>query len=289
MALRSNDLTIFEIAAGTGMLSCAVELACAAVGERARTIGYCERDACAAACLVARMEAKTLYPAPVWDNAWTLDCEPWRGQVDCLCAGYPCQPFSAAGKRLGHRDPRNLWPAVRRAIARIEPDIVFLENVAGHVTKGAGKVFRDLQRLGYRATAGLFSSDEVGANHQRKRVFVLAVADAEGDNDDCRTNMGDANGDGQHPRAGEARPKRRKATRARCDGLPRYAPARNDLDAWTAVAEMDPARMPAVESALCRVANGLASRTDQLRLAGNGVDPLATAYAFLSLWTCLRG
>jgi site-specific DNA-cytosine methylase len=175
VALRSKDFTIFDVAAGTGMFSAAVELACAAVGVRARTIGFCERDACAAACLVARMEGKTLHPAPIWDDVGTLDCEPWRGLVDCLCAGYPCQPFSTAGKRLGHRDPRHLWPKVRRAIARIEPRVVFLENVAGHVGKGAGKVLRDFQRIGYRVTAGLFSSRECGAPHARKRLFILAT------------------------------------------------------------------------------------------------------------------
>ena len=93
-----------------------------------RTLGYVERDSFAAAILVARMENAALDQAVVWDDVGTFDGRPWRGAVDFLSAGYPCQPFSVAGKRLGADDPRHLWPHVARIIGEVEPPFVFLER-----------------------------------------------------------------------------------------------------------------------------------------------------------------
>ena len=75
-----------------------------------RTVGYVERDAFAAAVLVARMEDQTLDRAPVWDDLAGFDGRPWRGAVDLVSAGYPYHPFSVAGKCKGADDPRQLWP-----------------------------------------------------------------------------------------------------------------------------------------------------------------------------------
>lgn len=104
---------------------------------------------------------------------------PWRRAVQCVVAGYPCQPFSFAGRRLGVHDPRHLWPSVARIIAEIEPGVVFLENVAGHISLGFPDVRRELEAMGYRVTAGLFTAEEVGAPHERARLFILAVADGD--------------------------------------------------------------------------------------------------------------
>jgi DNA (cytosine-5)-methyltransferase 1 len=76
--------------------------------DKLRTVCYVEREASAAASLVARMEDKALDNAPVWDDIKTFDGKPWRGSVDIITAGYPCQPFSTAGKLLGEKDPRHL-------------------------------------------------------------------------------------------------------------------------------------------------------------------------------------
>jgi len=363
VALLPDTLTIFDFAAGTGMFSTAIEIALETIGRRAVTVGYCERESGAAATIVARMEAKAIRPAPIWDDARTFDASVWRGCVDIFVAGYPCQPFSSAGKGLGHRDPRHLWPACRRAIARINPGIVFLENVDAHVRRGGGKVTRDLERLGYETTCGLFSSEEVGASHKRERLFILgvahstskrqretggccaesqggigwerpAVADAgrheqgrgniaeqgpqerntagrggedlaqppqrgfgelrqspEGDGlvDGCDKGMADTECKrfkGRKPAGGKKTGVRRRPAIGNVS-LPHYAPMRHDYGAWAAVAELDPARMPAIESELCGMADGLASRADRLRLVGNGVDPLVAAYAFLSLLACI--
>ncbi|NEX47148.1 DNA cytosine methyltransferase [Pseudotabrizicola algicola] len=140
-----------------------------------RTVGHVERETYAAATLVARMEDAALDHAPVWDDVATFNGRPWRGAVDIVTAGYPCQPFSVAGKRRGTDDPRHLWPHVARIISEVEPPFVFLENVAHHLRLGFPEVASGLVGMGYRLAAGLFTAAEVGAPHKRERLFILAI------------------------------------------------------------------------------------------------------------------
>jgi len=126
------------------------------------------------------MEAGLLDAAPIWTDLKTFPWEEFRDRVDILSGGYPCQPFSAAGKRLGKDDPRHLWPFIADGIALMRPSICFFENVEGHISMGLSDVMQDLGRLGYRSTWGIFSASEVGAPHQRKRVFILAYRINEG-------------------------------------------------------------------------------------------------------------
>jgi len=137
------------------------------------TVAYVEIEAFAVANLVDKMEEGRLGAAPIWTDIKTFDATPFRGVVDILTGGYPCQPFSAAGKRAGADDPRHLWPYIVRIIQDCEPRAVFLENVEGHLSLGVGEVLADLESLGYGVEAGIFSAAEVGAPHQRKRVFIL--------------------------------------------------------------------------------------------------------------------
>jgi len=127
--------------------------------------------------LVAAQRAGCFAPVPIWDDLRTFDARLFRGAFDIVLAGYPCQPFSAAGKRGGADDPRHLWPEVARVIGECRPQWVFLENVSGHVSLGLETVLRELRGLGYTPAAGLFSAAEVGAPHQRLRIFILAHTD----------------------------------------------------------------------------------------------------------------
>ncbi|UXU74147.1 MULTISPECIES: DNA cytosine methyltransferase [unclassified Paracoccus (in: a-proteobacteria)] len=140
-----------------------------------RTVGHVERETYAAATLVARMEDASLDQAVVWDDVASFDGRPWRGAVDIVTAGYPCQPFSVAGKRRGADDPRHLWPHVARIIGEVEPPFVFLENVAHHLRLGFPEVAAGLVGMGYRLAADLFTAAEVGAPHKRERLFILAI------------------------------------------------------------------------------------------------------------------
>jgi len=108
-----------------------------------------------------------------------LMCEPsmaqaWRGKIDCVTAGYPCQPFSIAGRKRADQDPRHLWPHVGRIVGECQPTWCFFENVANHLSLGFEQVCHDLGNMGYAVAAGLFSAEEVGAPHRRERLFILA-------------------------------------------------------------------------------------------------------------------
>jgi DNA (cytosine-5)-methyltransferase 1 len=151
-----------------------IELGLERVFGRIRTLAYVEIEAFAIANLVDKMEAGQMVPAAIWTDVKTLNAGVFRGKVDILTGGYPCQPFSAAGKRLGADDPRHLWPHIERIIDDCEPDWCFFENVEGHISLGLCEVLASLENRGYKAAWGIFSAAEVGAPHQRKRVFILA-------------------------------------------------------------------------------------------------------------------
>lgn len=93
---------------------------------------------------------------------------------DIICGGYPCQPFSLAGDRMGEDDPRHLWPAVREAISLLRPRYALLENVRGHLTLGGTTVLADLASIGYDAEWRIISAASVGAPHRRDRLFIVA-------------------------------------------------------------------------------------------------------------------
>lgn len=95
-------------------------------------------------------------------------------EADIITAGYPCQPFSLAGKREGVFDDRHLWPTIRQVISNVRPTRVVLENVSGHLTSGGTAVIRDLARMGYSVKWGTIRASEAGAPHQRKRLFIVA-------------------------------------------------------------------------------------------------------------------
>jgi len=176
-ASGSADACLFglSLCSGAGGLDLGLAIAI----PRYRAVGHVERETYAAATLVARMEDAALDRAPVWDDVGTFNGRPWRGAVDIVTAGYPCQPFSVAGKRLGTEDPRHLWPHVARIIDEVEPPFVFLENVAHHLRLGFPEVASGLVGMGYRLAAGLFTAAEVGAPHKRERLFILAIREGD--------------------------------------------------------------------------------------------------------------
>ena len=145
-----------------------------------RTVALCEIEAFAIANLVSKMEAGLMDPAPIWPDLKTFPWAAFRDRVDILTGGYPCQPFSAAGQRRGKDDPRHLWPYIADGIRLLRPRCCFFENVEGHISLGLSDVIEDLAGMGYRTTWGIFSASEVGAPHQRKRVFIMAYSSARG-------------------------------------------------------------------------------------------------------------
>lgn len=148
-----------------------------------RTVCHVEKDPYAAAVLATRIEAGDLFCAPVYSDIRGFDGSPWRGVVDLISAGYPCQPYSWAshrGVRSTEDDPKTLWPEVLRIICEVGPRAVFLENVPAHLQLGFSGVLGGLARAGFACEWGVFSASEVGAVHRRPRLFVLAYANSEG-------------------------------------------------------------------------------------------------------------
>lgn len=141
-----------------------------------RTVAYVEREAFAAGQLVALMEAGIVHPAPVWSDLCTFDAGRWAGRVDCITAGFPCQPHSVAGKREGTEDARWIWPAIVNIIRDSGAWLVVLENVRGLLSSGGmAPVLADLADLGFDCEYSILSAAEVGASHKRERVFIVGV------------------------------------------------------------------------------------------------------------------
>lgn len=142
-----------------------------------KNICYVEREAFAVANLVTKMQEGVLDEAPVWSDLKTFDGAAWRGQVDLVTAGIPCQPFSKCGTQQKTKDERWLWPALWRVVCQVQPRYLFLENIAEFMGGGLGSVISDLAEMGWSAEWGMFSAAEVGAPHQRRRFFLLAHPD----------------------------------------------------------------------------------------------------------------
>lgn len=164
---------VLSLCSGNGIGDIALRLAI----PGARTRVYVEREAHAIAALARSMESGALAPGGrIWTDLRTFDPRPFAGCLDCIVATYPCQPFSDAGLRLGENDPRHLWPVIREIVRITNPALVFIENVRGHLRRGFRSVCHDLQRLGYRIKAGLWSAEEMGSPQGRVRLFALAYA-----------------------------------------------------------------------------------------------------------------
>lgn len=316
--------TMLSLCTGAGGLELGLKLAI----PGCRTVCYVEGEAYAASILAARMEDKILDAAPVWSDLRIFDSKPWRGCVDIIAAGYPCQPFSIAGRKQAENDPRHLWPYIRDIVADLRPRIAFFENVSHHLRLGFEQVHDDLRGLGYGVKAGLFTAEEVGATHKRERLFILAHAAGAGAwLDQSWLPEGAVGNSEAMADAARQRDKRTAGhiseTHERPDGssfripysagdkladpvksgleglswheetgdranvtggisLSAWPPGPRNAEAWGSV----PA---ALKPAVHRMADGMADRVDRIRLCGNGVVPLAAAYAFRTLTSFVEG
>lgn len=173
MDINDESIKIISLCTGIGGLERGIKR----TGWPIRTVCYVEIEAFICANLVAGMEAGLLDEAPIWTNLKTFDGKPFRNKIHGIIGGYPCQPFSNAGLRKGLDDPRHLYPFISGIIEATRPIFCFFENVEGHLAMGYDTVYKDLRRMGYKVEAGIYSAEEVGAPHQRNRLFILAVLD----------------------------------------------------------------------------------------------------------------
>lgn len=259
----ASPLRHLDVCAGVGGFSLGLRLA---LGDDVRTVGYVERSGFAVAVLLARMEDETLERAPVWCAPLDeLDGRELRGQVDILTAGYPCQPYSAAGQQRGDADPRAIWPQIARLIAQAAPPLVLLENVSRRALRGP---WRDLLRMGYTLPHPVVvSAAELGAGHHRRRWLVLAYRDVE---DDARAPVGPNGPNGPQP--GAAARDRDHEGQPQPDGCVGAQRGRYLDAAWWAA-----------EPSVARVVSRVPHRVDRERVLGNAVVPAVVARAWLEL------
>jgi DNA (cytosine-5)-methyltransferase 1 len=169
-------LNAISVCSGIGGLDLAVERVFGA-----RVVALLEREAYAQAVLLDRMEAKALVPAPIFFDVTRFDGRPFRGLVDLVFGGIPCQPHSVAGKQRRGDDDRDLIDEFLRIVGEVGPKVVFVENVRGFVARdGIGRLLGGLADLGFDAEWEVVQASEVGAPHRRARVFVLAYQQHEG-------------------------------------------------------------------------------------------------------------
>ena len=159
--------------------------------------------------------------------------------VDLVCGGYPCQPFSVAGKRRGADDDRHLWPYVLGIVQRLRPAWCLFENVAGHVTMGLDVVLSDLEEAGYACRPLVVPAVAIGAPHRRDRLWILAHTS----------------------RTGFAEP--------RIHPSPQYSEVQGEREGIEPFAIHG---WPA-ESGLVRVVHGVPHRVDRVKALGNAVVP----------------
>jgi DNA (cytosine-5)-methyltransferase 1 len=125
--------------------------------------------------LLQRQRDGILPKFPIWDDIRTFDGTPWRGKVDVVCGGFPCQDISAAGKGAGITGERSgLWAEAARICRQIRPSYIFLENSPMLTIRGLGRVLGDLASMGYDARWGVLGADAVGLPHRRARIWVVA-------------------------------------------------------------------------------------------------------------------
>jgi len=128
-----------------------------------------------ASVLCARQNDGLLSPFPIWDDVQTFDGKPWRGIVDVVSGGFPCQDISAAGKGAGIDGERSgMWGQMARIIYEVRPKFVFVENSPMLTSRGLGRVLGDLASMGFDAKWGVLGAADVGANHQRDRIWIVA-------------------------------------------------------------------------------------------------------------------
>lgn len=244
------------------------------------TAAFCEYDE-----FPRKVLAKHWPGVPIYPDVCELTAERLNADgisIDVICGGYPCQPFSNAGKRRGAEDDRHLWPEMCRLIASLRPAWVIGENVAGHISMGLDDVLSDLDGLGYAAQAFIIPACAVNAPHRRDRVWVVAYAS------DMQRNGGDDNageflGRKQVSEFGNSGGPENMAN-SQCDRLQRKpktqhgkeAPSRECARGETSGATSFDGSNGSwwdIEPSVGRVAHGISDRVDRLKALGNAVVP----------------
>lgn len=296
--MRANHLSL---CAGIG----GIDLGLRRVVRGLRTVAMVEREGFCVSHLASKMEAGELDPCPIYPDLLRFPWDKYRGLVDIVSGGFPCQPFSHAGSRKATEDSRHLWPHIKAGVSVLRPSFCFFENVDGIASaKSPGyhsvlhHVLSDLEEMGFRATAGQFSAEEVGAPHLRKRWFILA-----------HSRCNDASSRGKCEAASEGSGERHGQSGSGCDAGPGHSEASREVrglaysdseglegrkqsftecsNQWP-VGPSCPQRSNepprTTQPGLGGHVDGVSNRVDRLRALGNAVVPQVAATAFSTLY-----
>ena len=167
---QMNELALFA-GAGGGLLGGSQ------LGWRTRCA--VEIDPYARKCLLARQRDGCLERFPIWDDVRTFNGSHWRGSIDIVSGGFPCQDISSAGRGGGIAGEKSgLWKQMARIIGEVRPRFVFVENSPLLVVRGLGTVIGDLSSMGYDSRWGIVGAHHAGANHVRDRIWILAYSNS---------------------------------------------------------------------------------------------------------------
>jgi len=265
------------------------------------TVGSVEIEDYPRQVLLQRQRDGILPKFPIWDDIRTFDGKPWRGIVDVVSGGFPCQDISTAGKGAGIEGERSgLWSEMARVIREVRPRFAFMENSPALTSRGLHRVLGDLAEMGFNARWGVLGADDCGAPHRRKRIWVLAHSNMSGNcPSECETDAlwkkkthkgregqpfieSDGSGNAQRKRevSDATMPDVQKSESARAVVCKKWgewklrgadSSDKSFLDWWEAEPRLD------------RVADGMANQVDRLKSIGNGQVPAVAATAFTIL------
>jgi DNA (cytosine-5)-methyltransferase 1 len=198
---------------------------------------------------------------------------------DIICGGYPCQPFSTAGKRKGTDDPRHLWPWVRDAISALRPNYAILENVRGHLSLGGLQVIGELTEIGYDAEWRVVSAGGLGAPHRRERIIIVAYTNIKG----FQRRVWVQESKTKFSRSDIFSPNQRRSSNAQMadpnnDRFGQSITAKEKKQNWGAETASSKCNWWESEPNVGRVAHGIPSRVDRLKGLGNAVVPQVAEY-----------
>lgn len=282
-----------------------------------RTVCAVERDAYAAQILAQRQNDGCLEPFPIWSDVCSFDGRPWRGIVDVVSGGFPCQDISAAGRGAGIKGARSgLWKHMARIIRDVAPRFVLVENSPVLTIRGLGTVLGDLAEIGYDAQWRCVSAAECGAPHLRDRIWIVAYT--RGERSGCRSKKTERKARSQINGHREKSQVMANSNIQHDDNAGYGASEISQQQAATiqqSIANTEGARLPnrrpagqpasqgkesrpapfsgfercgnagwATEPLLGRVADGVAHRVDRIRAIGNGQVPIVatTAWSILN-------
>lgn len=278
-----------------------------------RTVCAVENEPYARDVLMARQNDGCLEAFPIWDDVCTFDGRPWRGIVDVVSGGFPCQDISAAGKGAGIEGERSgLWSEFARIIGEVQPSFVFVENSPVLASRGLGTVLGDLAAMGLDAEWGVLGAHHSGAPHKRDRIWIVGVSNTNNGSarrfesrsagkiqkeesqrifsrSDEREDVADAQGERSGTRLCEARQEQNWNQLA--DGGRHVADAdRAQRERMQRAERIESEHADACrpswwksEPDVGRVAHGVAARVDRLKCIGNGQVPAVAALAWQTL------